>query len=340
LTRVFYSDSGSTAVEVALKLALQYWQQQSDTTRRGRTRYLALRGSYHGDTVGAVSVGGIAMFHQRFAPLLFPALHGPGGRPGDVCWHEHAVAEVVTLIHQHGAELAAVIVEPGMQGAAGMHPLPRGLLRALRSACDAVGTLLIADEVAMGLGRTGQRFACDLEQVAPDLLCLAKGLTGGYLPLAATLASERIYEAFLGPPELGRTFFHGHTYTGNALACAAALAALDLLERELPLLAERVAALQSGLAALAALPAVAEIRQLGLAAGVELVSDRARRMPYPASERRGMRVAAAAQRRGVFLRPLGDVMVLMPALTFTTAELTRLTSVLGAAIAEVCADAV
>ena len=220
LSRVFYSDSGSTATEIALKMAFQYWQQRGGQHVR-RTSFVHLRHAYHGDTIGSVSVGGIHLFHSTYRPLLFRA---HAAEPGDA-------ADMARVLASHEEEVAAVIVEPLVQGAAGMLVHPPGYLRAVRELCDRHGVLLICDEVATGFGRTGTMFACEQERVAPDLLCLAKGLTGGYLPLAATLAGERIYEGFLGAAEEFRTFFHGHTYTGNPLACAAALANLDIFEQ-------------------------------------------------------------------------------------------------------------
>ena len=221
LSRVFYSDSGSTAAEIALKMAFQYQAQRGGEHAR-RTSFVKLREAYHGDTIGSVSVGGIDLFHATYGPLLFET---HAAEPGDA-------ADLERVLATHGEEVAAVIVEPLVQGAAGILVQPPGYLRAVRELCDAHGVLLICDEVATGFGRTGTMFACEQEGVAPDLLCLAKGLTGGYLPLAATLATEAIYEGFLGAPEEQRTFFHGHTYTGNPLACAAALANLDVFESE------------------------------------------------------------------------------------------------------------
>ena len=219
---MFYSDSGSTAVEVALKMAFQYWQQAPDA-QPSRTSFVCLENSYHGDTVGSVSVGGIDLFHSMYRPLLFDAHRVPGRRRGGA----RPGARRST-----SNEIAAVVVEPLVQGAAGMLLQPPGYLRAVRGLCDAHGVFLICDEVATGFGRTGRMFACEHEDVVPDFLCLAKGLTGGYLPLAATLTTERVYDGFLGEYEEFRTFFHGHTYTGNPLACAAALATLDVFEQE------------------------------------------------------------------------------------------------------------
>ena len=221
LSRVFYSDSGSTAAEIALKMAFQYQAQRGGEHAR-RTSFVKLREAYHGDTIGSVSVGGIDLFHAAYGPLLFET---HAAEPGDA-------ADLERVLAAHGEEVAAVIVEPLVQGAAGILVQPPGYLRAVRELCDRHGVLLICDEVATGFGRTGTMFACEQEDVAPDLLCLAKGITGGYLPLAATLATEEIYEGFLGAPEEQRTFFHGHTYTGNPLAVAAALANLDVFESE------------------------------------------------------------------------------------------------------------
>ena len=231
LSRVFYSDSGSTAVEVAIKMALQFWGQWREGAQAHRTRFLAFGEAYHGDTVGAVSVGGMDLFHARFDPMLFevercksPHDWRAEAEGDDARWLALASADLERTLARCGDQLAAIVLEPGMQGAAGMLTQPPGYVKRVRELADRCGTLLVLDEVAMGMGRSGAMFASETEGVVPDFLCLAKGLTGGYLPLAATLTTERVFEAFLGPPELGRTFFHGHTYTGNALGCAAALA--------------------------------------------------------------------------------------------------------------------
>jgi adenosylmethionine---8-amino-7-oxononanoate aminotransferase len=316
LTRVFYSDSGSTAAEIALKMAFQYWQQRGGEDAR-RTRFVALRDAYHGDTVGSVSVGGIDLFHSLYRPLLFDTLKA---EPGDA-------ADMERLLTEHGHEVAAVIMEPLVQGAAGMLVHPEGYLREVRELCDRHGVLLILDEVATGFGRTGRMFACEHEAVVPDLLCLAKGLTGGYLPLAATLASERIYEGFLGEHEEFRTFFHGHTYTGNPLACASALATLDLFEQERTIerLERKIELLADLLEPIAAHPAVAEVRRCGFMTGIELAG-------YPVEERMGHKVTLEARARGAIIRPLGDVVVLMPPLATSKADLRRLVSITAAAI--------
>jgi adenosylmethionine-8-amino-7-oxononanoate aminotransferase len=316
LTRVFYSDSGSTAAEIALKMAFQYWQQQGGEHKR-RTKFVALRDAYHGDTVGSVSIGGIALFHSLYRPLLFDTLKA---EPGDV-------ADMERLLAENEGEVAAVVMEPLVQGAAGMIVHPEGYLRAVRKLCDHHGVLLILDEVATGFGRTGRMFACEHEGVAPDLLCLAKGITGGYLPLAATLASERIYDGFLGEHEEFRTFFHGHTYTGNPLACAAALATLDVFESERTLerLRSKLELFAELLADVAAHPTVAEVRRRGTMTGIELAG-------FPLEARMGHRVTLEARRRGAIVRPLGDVIVLMPPLAISEADLTRLVAITAAAI--------
>jgi adenosylmethionine---8-amino-7-oxononanoate aminotransferase len=317
LQRVFYSDSGSTAVEVALKMAFQWWAQRGETQRTG---FICLENGYHGDTLGAVSVGGIELFHSLYRPLLFNSWPA---RAGDA---EH----LAQLLGTHSSEVAAVIVEPLVQGAAGMLMAPDGYLRRVRQLCDEHGVLLICDEVATGFGRTGRMFACEHEDVAPDLLCVGKGLTGGYLPLAATLATECVYEGFLGDFDEFKTFFHGHTYTGNPLACAAAIATLQTFEQErtLELVEGKIELLQRLLEQqVANLPGVAEVRQRGLMVGIEL-------QERPPHERQGHRVALAARRRGAAIRPLGDVVVLMPALAISEHDLCRLVAITASAIAE------
>lgn len=342
LTRVFYSDDGATAEEAALKMALQYWHLSG---KPEKTRFASLAQAYHGDTLGAVGVGYSETFHRFFKPVLADALRltPPHVRrwrdrlpPADAL--ERAVAEARGAVAREGDGLAAVVVEPLMQGAAGMWPHPPDYLRALREATAEAGVLLICDEVATGFGRTGTMFACEQADVAPDLLCVAKGVTGGYLPLAATLASERIHDAFLGPPAAGRTFYHGHTYTGNPLACAAALASLDLFESERTLdrLGPKIRRLERNLARdVAPLPHVADVRQRGAMVGIELAADAAGRRPYAAADRMGARVTAAARRRGVIVRPLGDVVVLMPPLSITDEQIDRLVRAVGGAVAEV-----
>jgi adenosylmethionine-8-amino-7-oxononanoate aminotransferase len=316
LSRVFYSDSGSTAVEVALKMAFQYWQHRGGQHVR-RASFICLEDAYHGDTIGSVSVGGMELFHCAFGPLLFEAHHAP---PGDIEAMER-------LISRREEEVAAVVIEPLVQGAAGMITHPPGYLRAVRRLCDRHGLLLICDEVATGFGRTGTMFACEQEGVSPDLLCVAKGLTGGYMPLAATLATERIYEAFLGSYSEFKTFFHGHTYTGNPLACAAALASLEVFRRERTLvrLQPKIRLLSESLAEVEEMNEVSEVRQCGLMVGIDLGE-------HDPELRLGNRVALEARKRGVIVRPLGDVIVLMPPLAISKQDLRRLVDVVAESI--------
>jgi adenosylmethionine---8-amino-7-oxononanoate aminotransferase len=308
LSRVFYSDSGSTATEIAVKMAFQFWQQRGGEDRR-RTSFIALRDAYHGDTIGSVSVGGIDLFHSMYRPLLFDTVKA---EPGDS-------AEMERLLAVHGDEVAAVIVEPLVQGAAGMIVHPEGYLRDVRELCDRYGVFLICDEVAVGFGRTGRMFACEHEGVAPDFLCVAKGISGGYLPLAATLTTDRVYAGFLGEHEEFKTFFHGHTYTGNPLACAAALATLDVFEEERTLerLQPKIELLARLLEPVAELPMVREVRRRGFMVGIELDG-------FPLEARVGHEVTLEARRRGAIIRPLGDVIVLMPPLAISEADLERL----------------
>lgn len=339
LTRVFYSDAGATAVEIALKMALQYWQLRREPRR---TRFLSLTGAYHGDTLGAVGVGYSETLHRFFQAAIVrslqvdpPHVHRWQNGMEPAAALERAVADAEAALRQNGPEIAALVVEPLMQGAAGMWAQPLGYLPALREMTRRHGTLLICDEVATGFGRTGRMFAVDHEGVSPDLLCLGKGISGGYLPLAATLATEEIFEAFLAPYGKFEAFFHGHTYTGNPLACAVALANLDVFAREgvVERVGQRAAHLARRLAeCFSGLPHVGDVRQWGLMVGIELVRDRAARAPYDPADRIGHRVILEARRHGILLRPLGNVIVLMPPLSITDDEIDLLCEVTAAAI--------
>ncbi len=344
LTRVFYSDNGSTAVEAALKMAVQYWQQQRPPQTR-RKEFIRLNAAYHGDTVGSMSVGGVELFHQRFQPLLFPthAVEAPYcyrcplrlrfPSCGTAC-----LDSLERLLKRRRAHVAGVILEPMVQAVAGMITQPPGYLSRVRALCTQYRVLLIVDEVATGFGRTGTLFACEQERVTPDLLCLAKGCTGGYLPLGATLATDDVYEAFLGEHGDRKTFFHGHSYTGNALGCAAALANLAIFKKEKTLanVRKRAALLRTLLRPLAASPMVGDIRQCGLMAGIELVGDKATREPFPFSARMGDRVAAECRRRGLLIRPIGNVVILVPPLAVSERELRRMASILIASCRNAC----
>jgi adenosylmethionine-8-amino-7-oxononanoate aminotransferase len=333
LAHVFFSDSGASAVEVALKMAFQYWRQRASDPSTARTKYLALDNAYHGDTLGSVSVGGVARFHEMFRPLLFDVVRvaapdtyrlPEGIAPDQAC--QHYLAEFERVFVEHHTELVAVVIEPLVQAAAGMLMHPPGYLRGVRDLTRRYEVPLIADEVAVGMGRTGTMFACQQEGVTPDFLCLAKGLTGGYLPLAATLTTSAVWEAFLGRFDESKTFFHGHTYGGNPLGAAAALATLEVFdeERTLQQLPAKIARLAANLAPLAEHPHVGQVRKCGLIAGIELVQDRAARTPYPWQERRGHRVCEHALTEGVWLRPLGNVVVIMPPLAISNEQLDKI----------------
>lgn len=331
LSHVFFSDNGATAVEVALKMGFQYFRQRPNPDPR-KKRFLALQKAYHGDTLGDVSVGDIEHFHELFKPLLFETLRAPSPycyrcplgleRPScDVA----CAGELERLVAEHADELVAVVVEPLVQGAAGMITAPAGHLRRVRDITKRHDVLMIADEVAVGFGRAGSMFACSQEGVVPDILCLAKGITGGYLPLAATLTHDEIYNAFLGEAGEARTFFHGHTYTGNPLGCAAASANLKLMPRVMADLPAKVERLAAGLRPLAELPIVGEVRQRGMMAGVELVRDRATREPFDPKLRAAGRACDLALEDGVLIRPLDDTIVIMPPLAISHDEIDLLT---------------
>ncbi len=319
LTRVFFSDDGSTAIEVALKMAAQFWQLAGQPERR---RFIAFESAYHGDTMGASSLGGIGLFHDRFVDWQFPVTR---------------IESLDVLDNRETRDIAAVVIEPLIQGAAGMRLWPHGMLADLRAWCDRQGALLIVDEVLTGFGRTGTMFACEQEGVVPDLIALAKGLTGGYLPLAATLTTERIFEAFLGGPE--RTFYYGHSYTANALGCAAALASLAIFREEAVLakLAHKIALLTRLFEPFKDLPHVREIRQCGFIAGIELRQNPL--TPYRAEERIGAKVCLAARRHGLLTRPIQDVLVLLPPYCISEPQLRQAVDALASAVDEVCGAA-
>ena len=345
LKHVFYSDSGSEAMEIALKIAFAHWQHRGE---RGRTRFVGLGEAYHGDTVGAVSMGGIDTFHDLFRPLLFETYRipvpycyrCPCSLSPDACGLA-CLEEAERVIGEHAGELAGVCIESTFAAAGGMIEFPEGYMKGIERLALRAGTLLIVDEVAVGFGRTGRMFGCEHEGVCPDIIALAKGLSGGYLPLAATLATDEVYDAFLGEYAEKKTFYHGHTYTGNQLGCAAASASLDIFDSDGVL--EHVRAEGARFAAglrerVSPVPSVGDIRIKGLFGGIELVKDRAKKELYPNGYRVGHRVCLAARERGVFLRPLGDVIVLVPPLSSTREELDRLVTVLAEAIREAAGD--
>ncbi len=330
LTKVFYSDSGSASVEAALKMAYQYWQWKG---QKSKTTFLKLKNAYHGDTLGSVSVGGISLFHEIFHPLLFktfeadaPYRYRDSFAGSDAEYADFCASKIEAVLKKHHRRICAVVMEPLMQGAAGMLDQPRGYLKLVRNLAKKYSVLLIADEVATGFGRTGKMFACEHENVTPDILCAAKGITAGYLPLSATLTTDKIYNAFLGEYGELKAFFHGHTYSANPLACAAALANLEIFEKDKTLakLQPKIKLLTEELLKLEQLEHVGDIRQAGFMVGIELVKDRNVKQPYPLAERIGPRVILEARKRGVMLRPLGNVIVLMPPLSIKESELKML----------------
>jgi len=339
--KVFYSDNGSTAVEVSLKMAFQYWKHKGI---EGKNTFVSLNNAYHGDTIGAVSVGGIDIFHKAFAPLLFKTYKAPSpycyrcelGKEFLDCKFA-CLAKMDEIFEAHSHEIAALIIEPLIQAAGGMITSPSGYLRGIRELCTKYNVLMIADEVATGFGRTGKMFACEHEDVVPDIMCLSKGITGGYMPLAVTLATEEIYNAFLGDFKDSKTFFHGHSYTGNPLACAAAISCLDLFEKDgvLKHLVRKIEILGAWLREVLSFKQVGDVRNAGLMAGVELVRDKKTKEPYSRAEKMGWRVANHARDNGIFIRPLGNVIVIMPPLSISEQNLNQLLKVIKNSIVAV-----
>lgn len=338
LSKVFYSDNGSTAVEVALKMAFQYWLHKGSEKKRA---FVSLKNGYHGDTLGAVSVGGIDVFHSVFQPLLFKTYKAPSpycyrcelGKTCPECSFA-CLKEMEKILKKHSKEIAAVVIEPIVQAAGGMIIWPAGYLKGVRELCTKYNTLLIADEVATGFGRTEKMFACEHEQIVPDIMCLSKGITNGYLPLAATLATDEVYNAFLGEFRELKTFFHGHSYTGNPLACAAAIASLDIFEKDETLqnIGPKSAIIDNKLREISGFSHVGNVRQKGLVAAVELVRDKATKEPSPWDEQLGWKVAYEAREDGVLIRPLGNVLVIMPPLSISVGDLDHLLEVIKKSI--------
>ena len=340
LCKVFYSDNGSTAMEVGIKMAYQHWRHLG---RPEKSRFISFKNAYHGDTVGCMSVGGIDLYHEVFRPLLFPTILSPAPycyrcelseeRDSSKCG-QPCLRELERLMEEYGDRLAGLVIEPLVQGAGGMIVQPQGFVRRLRELCDRYDVLMIADEVAVGFGRTGRMFACEHEGITPDIMALSKGITAGYLPLAATLATKRIYDAFLGDYGELKTFFHGHTFTGNPIACAAALASLDIFAREnlLKQLPPKIDYLAERLVGIAELKHVGDVRQAGMIGGIELVREKGSGEPYPWEERIGVRVCMEARRYGLILRPLGNVIVVFPPLSISMEELKLLMDGIEASI--------
>jgi len=334
LTKVFYSDSGSEGVEIALKMAFQYQQQIGNKKKQ---RFMTLVNAYHGDTVGAVSVGGIDLFHKIYKPLLFRSIKAPTPycyrcplKLARATCRMKCLGEVEKLMKKDHRQIAAMIVEPLVQAAAGMLVYPKGYLKGIRKLCTKYNILMIVDEVAVGFGRTGKMFACEREGIMPDLMVIAKGLTGGYLPVAATLATDRIFNAFLGEHDSKRTFYHGHTYTGNPLGCAAAIASIDIFkgEKTLQALWPKIKLLETKLRKFKELKHVGDVRQCGFLAGIELVKDKRTKKEYPMSEKIGIKVIKEARKKGLIIRPLSDVIVIMPPLSISKVDLSRMLDII------------
>lgn len=343
LAKVFYSDSGATSVEIAIKMAFQYWQHKG---RAEKQQFITMKEAYHGDTIGAVSVGAIDLYHKAYSSLLFSTMkvayphvyRSPYSHDPQKVTETH-LQELEQVLKERAHEIAALVVEPIVQGASGIIVMPDGYLKGVRELCSAYDVLMIADEVATGFGRTGKMFACEHEGVTPDILTAGKGLTGGYLPVAITVTTDEVYEAFLGDYEEQKTFFHGHSYTGNQLGCAAALANLALY-RKCNLVAEverKSQHLADQLQKFATLEHVGDVRQKGFMVGLELVLDKDTKEPYPWSDRIGVQVCRRTKELGMLLRPLGNVIVFMPPLASTTEELDEMLAILHQAIVEVTA---
>jgi len=342
MAKVFYSDTGAAAVEIALKIAYQYWKNINPIKYAKKNKFVSLKEAYHGDTVGAVSVGGMETFHHIFAPLLFERIEVPSpyvyrmeeyGSEQDIV--RYCLNELERVLAEQHEHIAAVIVEPLVQGAAGVIVHPYGFLKGVESLCRQYGVLLICDEVAVGFGRTGTMFACEQEEVVPDLVCLGKGITGGYLPLAATLVTEEVYAAFLGEADEDKTFYHGHTYTGNQLTCSVALKNIELIEERglIGCVQQKARRLAERLDALYEIPIVGDIRKKGLMCGIEIVKDRATKAVFPRAAMVEHRIILEARQRGLVIRPLGPVLTFIPVLSMSEAEMDEAVRILFDSIA-------
>lgn len=340
LTRVFYSDSGAEAMEIALKMAFQYWR---NIDRPEKQKFIAMKNGYHGDTIGAVSIGSIDLYHQVYGPLMFESFKAPipdvyHSKSGDpVQCRDECLAILEQLLIEKHQEIAALTIESMVQGAGGMIVMPEGFLSGVRELCTKYDVLMIVDEVATGFGRTGKMFACEHEGVQPDLMAIGKGITGGYLPVAATLTTEEIYQAFYADYEKLKTLFHGHSYTGNQLGCAVAIENLRLFESEniVAKVEKKAKYLHSLLKELKSLPYVGDIRQLGFMCAIELVYSKETKEPFPAAKRVGYHATLKMRELGMLTRPLGDVIVFMPPHVSTKKELKEMVTIMKAAIIEV-----
>jgi adenosylmethionine-8-amino-7-oxononanoate aminotransferase len=343
LSKVFYSDTGAAAVEIALKMAYQYWKNIDPVKYAKKNKFVSLKEAYHGDTVGAVSVGGMDLYHRIFKPLLFERMEVPSPyvyRMDEYGDEEEIVSyclqQLEDVLARHHEEIAGMIVEPLVQGAAGIITHPKGFLKGVETLCRQYGVLLICDEVAVGFGRTGTLFACEQEDVHPDIVCLGKGITGGYLPLAATLTTEDVYAAFLGDVDEDKTFYHGHTYTGNQLSCSVALKNIELIEKRqlVENVRKKAEMLAKKLEMLYEIPIVGDIRQKGLMVGIEIVQDRNTKQIFPRSEMIEHRIILEARKRGLIVRPLGPVITFIPVLAMAEDQIETAVHILFDSIAE------
>ncbi|WP_027339056.1 adenosylmethionine--8-amino-7-oxononanoate transaminase [Halonatronum saccharophilum] len=343
LNKVFYSDSGSTAVEIGLKMAFQYWQQLDEGVGP-KDKFITLENAYHGDTVGSVSVGGIDLFHKVYNPLLFKTYQAPspycyrcsfGEEEGDCSFS--CIKKLEEIMDENSHRIAALVIEPLVQGAGGMITAPEGYLAKARDLCDKYNILMIADEVAVGFGRTGNLFACEGEGVVPDIMAIAKGITGGYLPLSATLTTDKVYKAFYDDYKTQKTFFHGHSYTGNPLACAVAIENIDLFERQdiIGGVKKKTELIESKLERFKEITHIGDVRQKGLMVGIEIVKDKKTKKEYPWEEKMGVKVCMRARELGMIIRPLGNVVVFMPPLVSKEEELVEMMEILYQAIIDV-----
>ncbi|WP_163536397.1 adenosylmethionine--8-amino-7-oxononanoate transaminase [Gracilibacillus sp. YIM 98692] len=339
LTRVFYSDSGAEAMEIALKMAFQYWK---NIGRPEKQKFISMQNGYHGDTIGAVSVGSIELFHHIYGPLMFESYKSPipyvyrseSGDP-EIC-RDECLKQLEQLLKEQHETIAALSIESMVQGAAGMIVMPEGFLSGVRELCTKYDVLMIVDEVATGFGRTGKMFACEYEGVQPDLMAAGKGITGGYLPIAATFTTEKMYQAFYDDDKT-KTFFHGHSYTGNQLGCAVAIENLRLFEQDqiVAQVSEKAEHLHKLLLELKDMPYVGDVRQLGFMCGIELVKSKETKESYPIQARMGYQVSLKMRELGMLTRPMGDVIVFMPPLVSTTEELKAMVNIMKQAIHEV-----
>ncbi|MCK4739277.1 MAG: adenosylmethionine--8-amino-7-oxononanoate transaminase [Deltaproteobacteria bacterium] len=333
LKKVFYSDSGSTSVEIALKMAFHFSRAGGDTKK---TKFLSFTGAYHGDTVGSMSVGEVDAFVTQYKPLLFKGYKAPYPycyrcplKKEPATCNLECIKKLEEILKKNSSTIAGCIIEPLVQGAAGMITSPPGFLKEVRRLTKKYNVLLIVDEVATGFGRTGKLFASEHEKIKPDILCIAKGLTGGYLPLAATLTTEAIFKSFQGTKESPNAFYHGHTYTGNPLGCAVALANLKIFkdDKTIEKIQPKIKLLKNLLEPFKDLPFVGEVRQRGLMVGIELVADKKTKKPFPQNKRTGAKICRRARERGLIIRPLGDTIILMPPLSIKESELRKITKI-------------